>query len=350
MTTASPTAPSPAIEAFLRSIPLFAYVEAPEMMDILRLLRQVILVEGEVLFQQGDPGNAMWVLGEDSEVSLSVAREGREPLQLTTLGAGETVGEMALIDDAGRSATATVISAGMAHRIEAQDFDVLRSGFKPAAFKVLRKMSADMCHRLRLMSMRIATSLGGGRAPDDALATFEDAPRVDPAAVDGFSLFKGLPATVRLALAQKLREKWLPKGAVVVRHGDPGDAAYVLVEGEVAVQRKGKMLARLLPGGLFGLVSAIDGGSRSASCVALTDVRVWRLEDRDFDWLFQSGNRFAFQIVDIVARQLVAQLRQANATVLATAGPGPLEKPAQAEQAENVLTQAEFDLEIDIEF
>jgi hypothetical protein len=38
-----------------------------------------------------------------------------------------------------------------------------------------------------------------------------------------------------------------------------------------------------------------------------------KLGEKDFDALFISGHRFAFQIVDLVARQLVMHLRQANA-------------------------------------
>jgi len=56
---------------------------------------------GEVIFREGEPGVEMFVVRQGS-VSLSIA--GRV---LTSLEADETFGEMALIDQAPRSATAT---------------------------------------------------------------------------------------------------------------------------------------------------------------------------------------------------------------------------------------------------
>ena len=41
-------------------------------------------------------------------------------------------------------------------------------------------------------------------------------------------------------------------------------------------------------------------------------MRLLQLSRADFDSLFSSGNRFAFQIVDLASRQLVAHLRSAN--------------------------------------
>ena len=345
--------PSPAIEAFLKTIPLFSLVEPPEIMDILRLLRQVNLEQGETLFTQGEPGNAMWVLGAGCEVTLSMRPAGGEDVELATLGEGETIGEMALIDDAGRSATATVTSAGVAHRIEAVDFEVLRGAHNPAAFKVMRKMSSDMCQRLRQISVRIVSSDGMGRPPDNKVGNFADGTKVEGAQLDAFPGFARLQATVRLALASKLREKRFPKGTVLVRHGDPGDSAFMLVEGEVAVQRRARTLAHLPAGSLFGLISAVDGGSRSASCVALTDVRVWRLDDKDFDWLFQSGNRFAYQMVDNVARELVSRLRQANATLVGMSSEPEAETAEEevviAENAANALTDADFEISLELD-
>ena len=85
------------------------------------------------------------------------------------------------------------------------------------------------------------------------------------------------------------------------------------------VQRNGQVLASLKPGAMFGLISVIDEGRRSADCVSDGPVRLLQLSKADFDSLFSAGNRFAFQIVDLVCRQLVTHLRAANELVR---GPG----------------------------
>ena len=84
----SQASPNPALEQFIRSIPLFSLVAPPEMMDILRLLRPVELEAGKVLFREGEPGKAMWVMGRGDvykrQISLGVADmtgDMTEPLQ-----------------------------------------------------------------------------------------------------------------------------------------------------------------------------------------------------------------------------------------------------------------------------
>jgi CRP-like cAMP-binding protein len=63
---------------------------------------------------------------------------------------------------------------------------------------------------------------------------------------------------------------------------------------------------------MFGVVACIDNGPRSASCVTTGPARLFRMSERDFDNLFASGHRFAYQMVDLVARQLVQHVREAN--------------------------------------
>lgn len=100
---------------------------------------------GEVLFREGDPGDVMYVL-VDAEVVLSIA--GRE---IEHLDGGSVFGEMALIDAAPRSATATVSKAGRLVRIDARRFQFLVGQTPHFALQVMRIMT----ERLRRMNERI---------------------------------------------------------------------------------------------------------------------------------------------------------------------------------------------------
>lgn len=299
---------NPALEAFIKSIPLFEYADAADLNEVLRLLRPVQLEPGEVLFREGDPGKAMWVLGEGVEVSVASTQGKARPVVVAYAKAGDVVGEMALVDDGPRSGTAIVTQGGHAHEIDAQEFHAMRTTFVPAAFKVLRKLCVDLCARLRQTNERIVKS-GSSNIQTPELP---QGPRPDVAMLDRFAPFKALPSVVKFALSQQLEVLEVTGVTPIFAEGEPSHGAYFIVDGEVSVGRNGKTLANLPAGAMFGVVACIDNGLRSASCVTTGPATLFKMTDRDFDALFASGHRFAFQMVDLVARQLVQHVREAN--------------------------------------
>lgn len=330
------------IARFLATLPLFSDVTSSEAMDVVLLLRKVDLKPGEALFQAGDPPSSMWLLGDGCEVEISVApAQGAAPIPMFTTVGGDTVGEMALIDDSPRSGTAIVVKGGAAQRIEASDFEALRARFHPAAFKMLRKLAITLAHRLRMNAARLAPEPVEGLTP--APTPLPEGRKVAPEVLKALPPFDRLPASVRLALSQKLRLHELSPGQVVFRQGEPGDFLIILQEGDVALTRQGHELARLEPGALCGVVSAVDGGPRVADCIAVAPSKVLKLSRPDLEWLFQSGNRFAYQIVDTVVRQMVSRLRALNFSLAAVCG--PQQAPAAAQPAahdEFELTEADM--------
>lgn len=299
---------NPALAQFIRSIPLFSLVDDADLNDVLRLFRPVELSAGDVLFGEGDPGKAMWVLGEGTEVSVATTSGQNRPVVVAYARKSDVVGEMALVDDGPRSGTAIVTQSGPAHQIDANEFQAMRGTFVPAAFKVLRKISVDLCARLRHTNERIVPSGNAGIQTPPLPA----GPRPTKEMVDRYPAFKALPAVVKLALAAKLEVIELTEMSPIFAEGEKTDGAYFIVEGEVSVGRNGKTLANLPAGTMFGVVACIDAGVRSASCVATGPATLLKMSDRDFDQLFVAGHRFAFQIVDLIARQLVQHVREAN--------------------------------------
>lgn len=342
--------PNPALEAFIRGIPLFSLVDQGDLTEVLRLLRPVELTPGEVLFREGEPGRAMWVLGEGVEVSISSSQGHQRPLVVAYAKKGDVVGEMALVDDGPRSGTAVVTLGGHAHQIDAQEFHAMRATFVPAAFKMLRKVCIDLCVRLRQTNERIV--------PSGQLHVETPAPpvgaRPELALVDRFPAFRALPAVVKAALASKLEVVKVDEVTPIFAEGEPANGAYFIVEGEVSVGRNGKTLANLPAGTMFGVVACIDAGARSASCVTTGAALLLRMRDQDFDQLFAAGHRFAFQMVDLVARQLVQHLREANQMLPLPGRPSgiakiarPVEKMIPAEPSPEDLDLLPRELEVD---
>ena len=277
------------------------------MQDLLPLLQPVKLEAGQVLFRENTLGDGVWILGDGTEVSISQSR-GKRPVVIATNKAGETVGEMALIDGGPRSGAAVVTQAGPALYISAPDFRALREAYRPSAFKVMREICSQLCSRLRATSDRVAPSPAAAPTPHPPSV----GRRPTEAEIDEFGPFQTLPQVVKLALCQKLQSLDVQPGEAICLGGELGEHAYFLVSGQVEVTRNGQSLHCLGPGAMFGMVSLIDEGRRSATCRALSAVRLLLLSKPDFDHLFMAGNRFAFQMVDLVSRQLVGQLRSAN--------------------------------------
>ncbi|WP_142849689.1 cyclic nucleotide-binding domain-containing protein [Telmatospirillum sp. J64-1] len=72
-----------------------------------KVLDRKVFYAGQVVFKEGDEGDRAYLI-QDGEVQIS-KNTVRGPVILGNLGKGELFGEMALIDDQPRMATATVL-------------------------------------------------------------------------------------------------------------------------------------------------------------------------------------------------------------------------------------------------
>ncbi len=341
---------NPALAQFIRSIPLFSLVDDADLNDVLTLFHPVELSAGDVLFAEGAPGKAMWVLADTTEVSVATTASQQRPVAVAYARKGDVLGEMALIDDGPRSGTAIVTQSGPAQQIDAQEFHAMRASFRPAAFKILRKICLDLCARLRATNERIVPS-GTAKVETPSLPR---GPRASAEMIDRYPAFHALPAVVKLALAQKLEVIQVETMTPIFAEGEKADAAYFILEGEVSVGRNGKTLANLPAGTMFGVVACIDQGVRSASCLTTGPATLLKMSDQHFDTLFQSGHRFAFQMVDLLARQLVQHVREANQLLpLPGSKPGiakvskPVTRILEGEKSEQELDIISTELEVE---
>ena len=75
----------------------------------------------------------------------------------------------------------------------------------------------------------------------------------------------------------------LPAGDALFRKGDPGDAFYTVVEGEIDIfTEDGVRLERLVAGDHFGELALLAGGFRHATASCVTAVRLRRLDRATF--------------------------------------------------------------------
>ncbi|MCX7071951.1 MAG: DUF1003 domain-containing protein [Gammaproteobacteria bacterium] len=143
----------------LRRVPLFAELPEQDLLGIAERMTPRRLAAGETLFVRGEPGAALYVVVRGSvRVLLPAARPGLKPVVLEQLGAGEFVGEMALIDSAPRMAS--VDSPGGAELLELTRDNLMRQ--LDGSPRVGVAMLAIMSKRLR-----VAADLLGSTASRD---------------------------------------------------------------------------------------------------------------------------------------------------------------------------------------
>ena len=92
----------------LRSSPLFNQCGDDVLREVERRLRRRQFRRGEVIFHQGDPGDALHVVGSGSVKIVLPSSEGDEAI-IATLRPGDFFGELALLDGAPHSATAVAV-------------------------------------------------------------------------------------------------------------------------------------------------------------------------------------------------------------------------------------------------
>ncbi len=94
---------------------------------------------GTVLFREGEPGKEMYVV-QQGRVTIS-KRVGEVDKILASLGAGEFLGEMSILNNKPRSATATCAVASKLLVIDAKTFEAMIRGNAEIAVRMIKKLA-----------------------------------------------------------------------------------------------------------------------------------------------------------------------------------------------------------------
>ena len=95
--------------------------------------------QGTVLFREGEPGKEMYVV-QQGRIHVSKQVGDVEKI-LATLGPGEFVGEMSILNNKPRSATATCADACRLLVIDAKTFEAMIRGNAEIAIRMIKKLS-----------------------------------------------------------------------------------------------------------------------------------------------------------------------------------------------------------------
>jgi CRP-like cAMP-binding protein/Zn-dependent protease len=227
------------------ALPAFDDIDVEVLNDLAGRVRLTTFARGDTVFRQGDPADAFYIVRAGSVAIEDADPETGDTRTLRVLGRGEAFGEIGLLTGAPRQAAVRAIE-------DIEVFEVGKSAF------------------------------------DRLLADEIDAPTFAPT-MQAYADLKALAPFQRLGSGEL--EILLDHGAfvtaapgeLIVREGDVGDAFYVVAAGHAEVRADGRTLADVGIGEHVGEIALLDDVPRTASVVATTPMRLFRLDREGFE-------------------------------------------------------------------
>src|SRR5919206_1526556 len=126
----------------LRQVPLFADISGEDLEQLYEMAETVSIPAGELVLREGDPGDSLYVV-LDGELEVT-KRQGGQDVLLAVYEPGQFFGEMALLEQAPRSASVRTLEESRLLMISQAAFQALLSCSPSAPFKILRTVTSRL--------------------------------------------------------------------------------------------------------------------------------------------------------------------------------------------------------------
>ncbi len=138
----------------LSRITIFHHVSLPNLENLSRAIKAEEFEEGVVLFDEGDEGNAMYLI-ETGEVTISVRTETGEDEFIRTFEAGTVVGEFSLLDGQPRSAKARAVGHVRTLMLKREEFSMFIQSRPLVVLAMLRYLAEKARHTTRVVETAV---------------------------------------------------------------------------------------------------------------------------------------------------------------------------------------------------
>ena len=142
----------------LARVPLFKRLEPHELEKLAEEIDQVDYKADEVIFNEHDHGDALYVV-EEGSVRIWVTDEDLNEVTLAELQPGQFFGELAVLDRGERSSSATAITDTHLHRLSSDDFQKFLIEHADCAIDVICEIGARMRQTNQLVSQRASRNV-----------------------------------------------------------------------------------------------------------------------------------------------------------------------------------------------
>ncbi len=300
----------------LKSLPLCRDLSDEALTGVAALTHIAQFMPGELLLRQGTPSTCAYALVAGQVAVLRTLPGGGE-LPLAEVGPGSVVGEMSLLAELPRMASARALDVVQAVVFDRAVFAAACRTRQPAARIILEGVMRRVCAHIRSLTAPLQAQAAPGPvwqpAPDAPptaefdyrrfLSLLRCAPALGDAGLDRFvalapprALSRGEPLFTPDTLAPGLT--LVVHGALESLPGATSDAQAMEIYG---------------PGSLVGLPTVLDGGPLDWRVRAREQSLVLQLPQATFEACYAGQDDFAFGLLRAVAEQLAdSMLRLSN--------------------------------------
>ncbi|MHB8629553.1 MAG: cyclic nucleotide-binding domain-containing protein [Aggregatilineales bacterium] len=120
---------------------------------------------GELLFAENTPGDGLYVIANGSveilvDPSLVAGHYAGEPYTLATLRRGQSFGEISLVDEGGRSASARITQHDTRLiQIPRKELILLCDTYPALGYRLMRNLAADLAMKIRTTDLKVRDHL-----------------------------------------------------------------------------------------------------------------------------------------------------------------------------------------------
>jgi uncharacterized membrane protein len=137
---------------------MFKLLDEDERGELARVVDELKVTEGQILFHAGEPGATLFVV-QSGRVELSIKDNAGQKIVLATPEAGDIFGELSMLDSGPRTATAEVLEDGQLLVLDRGDLILLFQKHPEAALDMLAAMSGMTRRADELLRSRVSRNV-----------------------------------------------------------------------------------------------------------------------------------------------------------------------------------------------
>jgi CRP-like cAMP-binding protein len=154
----------------LRKLPMFIGLSDREIEKVFSSMEDTVIPAGKLLFEEGSKSNALYVVWTGA-IEISQQREGGLT-KLAVLEMGDCLGEMGLLRDTARSASARAAKESILMALKKEKLDALATTDPKIWGRIMANLAIQLADRLEQLERRLgamaSSQAAGGAAPKDS--------------------------------------------------------------------------------------------------------------------------------------------------------------------------------------